>query len=114
MNAATGVRSQPRFRVRVGTYEGVALVHRYRVPASVFLTILVAAALTSTAAAGSQAKAVKFVTGETAYWAESPSSPPNNPCPFMSSPYDTTADIQQFQDLMYRPLYWMGTGPHPI
>ena len=27
--------------------------------------------------------------------------------------YFTTANVQQFQDLMYRPLYWMGKGSTP-
>ena len=49
----------------------------------------------------------------TAYWAEAPSSPPNFIFPFMAPGYFTTANVQQFQQLMYRPLYWMGKGSTP-
>ena len=31
----------------------------------------------------------------------------------MAPGYFTTANVQQFQDLMYRPLYWMGKGSTP-
>lgn len=43
-------------------------------------------------------------------YAEAPGSPPNYIFPFASCLYDTSNNIQQFQQLMYRPLYWFGVG----
>jgi peptide/nickel transport system substrate-binding protein len=48
--------------------------------------------------------------GGTAYWAESPGVKPNWIFPFASLSYFSTANLQQFQYLMYRPLY--SFGPH--
>lgn len=51
--------------------------------------------------------------GGTATWAEQPSAPPNYIFPFVSSTYSSTANISEFQYLMYRPLYWFGNGANP-
>ena len=42
-----------------------------------------------------------------------PSAWPTNIYPFMSARDSSTANTRWFQHLMYRPLYWMGTGTTP-
>ena len=51
--------------------------------------------------------------GGTATWAEAPDTRPDYIFPFMSLAYFTVANINQFQYLMYRPLYWFGQGAQP-
>jgi peptide/nickel transport system substrate-binding protein len=43
-------------------------------------------------------------------FAEGPGANPNYIFPFMSCTYFSVSNINGFQDLMYRPLYWFGTG----
>jgi len=52
--------------------------------------------------------------GGTATWAEAPGARPDYIFPFMNLAYFTVANVKQFQYLMYRPLYWFGTGGQPI
>jgi peptide/nickel transport system substrate-binding protein len=51
--------------------------------------------------------------GGTAVMAEFPSSPPNYVFPFVNSTYESVANAYDLQWLMYRPLYWFGTGAQP-
>jgi len=88
-------------------------VHRYRLLAALWVTAVLVSASVSAVTAASPAGAATKTSGVTAYWAESPSSVPNFIFPFMSSRYFTTANVEQFQQLMYRPLYWMGSGSTP-
>lgn len=44
----------------------------------------------------------------TVTWAEGPESPPNYIFPLVSSVHSSEANIDDFQFLMYRPLYWFG------
>jgi peptide/nickel transport system substrate-binding protein len=53
------------------------------------------------------------VSGGTATWAEPPSATPNYIFPFTSSSYDTVTNTNEFQFLLYRPLYWFGVGNQP-
>ncbi len=53
------------------------------------------------------------IRGGTVTWAELPSDPPNFIYPFMPSSFFSAANISQFQYMMYRPLYWFGTGNQP-
>jgi peptide/nickel transport system substrate-binding protein len=53
------------------------------------------------------------VSGGTATWALQPSSEPNYIFPFASSTYFSTVNFQEFQYLIYRPLYWFGNGASP-
>jgi peptide/nickel transport system substrate-binding protein len=53
------------------------------------------------------------VRGGTAYYAEGPQAAPNYIFPFMGPQFFSVTNIQQFQQLMYRPLYWFGTGDQP-
>ncbi len=48
------------------------------------------------------------VKGGTVTYAELPGSPPNWIFPFMTLAYFSVNNSQQFQYLMYRPLYWFG------
>jgi peptide/nickel transport system substrate-binding protein len=53
------------------------------------------------------------VSGGTAVFAESPSTPPTYIFPYMSSSVISNVNIFNFQYLMYRPLYWFGVGAKP-
>ena len=48
------------------------------------------------------------VSGGTVYWAEPPAVTPNWIFPFASLSFFSVANQQEFQYLMYRPLYWFG------
>ena len=50
------------------------------------------------------------VQGGTATWAEPPSSTPTYIFPYMNSANISNLNLFDFQYLMYRPLYWFGTG----
>ena len=54
------------------------------------------------------------VKGGTAVFAETPSTTPNYIFPFVASAYISDANIQDFQHLMYRPLYWFGSSGRPV
>ena len=53
------------------------------------------------------------VSGGTATFAELPSNTPNYIFPFTSSAYISVSNTDLFQYLLYRPLYWFGTGVQP-
>jgi peptide/nickel transport system substrate-binding protein len=53
------------------------------------------------------------VNGGTAVFAEPPSVTPNYIFPFASSVYASNENIFDLDWLMYRPLYWFGTGAQP-
>ncbi len=53
------------------------------------------------------------VSGGTATWAELPSDTPNYIFPFTSSQYISVSNLEDFGFLLYRPLYWFGTGAAP-
>src|SRR5271163_2978524 len=53
------------------------------------------------------------VSGGTATYAELPATTPNYIFPFTSSAYISVSNLNLFQYLMYRPLYWYGTGTQP-
>jgi peptide/nickel transport system substrate-binding protein len=52
--------------------------------------------------------------GGTAYWAEAPQATPNYIFPFAQFADFSVANLTQFQELMYRPLYWFGKGAAPV
>jgi peptide/nickel transport system substrate-binding protein len=66
----------------------------------VLLTGLVLAAPSTSGAA----------TPTTATWAEPPSATPNFILPFYPGALCSVDNVEQFQFLMYRPLYWFGQG----
>jgi peptide/nickel transport system substrate-binding protein len=53
------------------------------------------------------------VTGGTAVMAEAPSYPPTYIFPYMDSANVSNVNLFDFTYLMYRPLYWFGTGDQP-
>jgi peptide/nickel transport system substrate-binding protein len=53
------------------------------------------------------------VSGGTAVWAELPSDVPNYIFPFTSSAYISVSNSNDFNMMLYRPLYWFGTGAAP-
>jgi len=66
----------------------------------------------SSPSSGSTAGGTKMAGG-TATWALNPSAVPNYIFPFDSSTYFSTVNAEEFQYLMYRPLYWFGNGASP-
>jgi peptide/nickel transport system substrate-binding protein len=52
-------------------------------------------------------------TPTTATYAELPQAQPNYIFPFMSLAFFSVYNISEFQQLMYRPLYWFGNGSTP-
>ena len=47
-------------------------------------------------------------------WAEKPGQAPNYIFPFMTVAYNTVPNGEQFDNFMYRPLYWYGKGGKPV
>ena len=56
----------------------------------------------------------KPIVGGTATFAEAPGSPPNYIFPLDALQYFNTTDINQFQNLMWRPLYFFGQGNNVV
>jgi len=73
-------------------------------------TISVGFSTVATVAAPSSGAAT---SGGTATFAEPPEAPPNYIFPFMSLAFFSVYNINQFQYLMFRPLYWFGKGTTP-
>jgi peptide/nickel transport system substrate-binding protein len=63
--------------------------------------------------AGAAATGGTPVNGGTATYALQPSTTPNYIFPFTSSAYFSVVNSEEFQYLMYRPLYWFGVGASP-
>jgi peptide/nickel transport system substrate-binding protein len=74
-----------------------------------------ASALVAAGCASSSSTAVGTtpVTGGTATWAELPSDTPNYIFPFTSSEFISVSNLEDFGWMLYRPLYWFGTGSAP-
>lgn len=77
----------------------------------------IGAVTTSLATAPASASPIRSTTGPapsgTAYWAEQPASSPNWIFPFSSVQYYSIANVNEFQQLMYRPLYWLSHNGLP-
>ena len=73
---------------------------------------LVAAACSSSTSSSS-ATGTTPVKGGVAVWAEQPSSPPTYIFPYINSQNISNLNLFDLQYLMYRPLYWFGTGDKP-
>ncbi|MGO9558979.1 MAG: ABC transporter substrate-binding protein [Acidimicrobiales bacterium] len=78
-----------------------------------YVAALMAASLGAAGAAGTTGGLTsRGVTvppsGGTVNWAEAAYSPPNWIFPFAPIYYDSVANLTQFQQLMFRPLYWFG------
>jgi peptide/nickel transport system substrate-binding protein len=72
-----------------------------------------AAACGSSGSSGGSTSGGTKVAGGTATWALPPSTLPNYIFPFTSSTYFSVVNAENFQYLMYRPLYWFGNGSSP-
>ncbi len=72
-----------------------------------------AALLLATAGSGSGATTPTPGAGGVAYFAEEAQAAPNYIFPFMNVDFYSTTNVAQFQYLMFRPLYWFGTGGQP-
>ena len=79
--------------------------------AGVAALALVAAGCSSSSS--STSSSATPVQGGTATWAEPPSSTPTYIFPYMNSANISNLNLFDFQYLMYRPLYWFGTGDKP-
>ncbi len=77
------------------------------------ITVLAACSSSGSSSPGAAASSGTPVAGGTATWAELPADTPNYIFPFTSSAYISVTNIDQFQFLMYRPLYWFGDGAQP-
>jgi peptide/nickel transport system substrate-binding protein len=69
--------------------------------------LIVAAPTTDSAGAASSSSAP--IT-----WAEPPQATPNYIFPYYPAQLCTVDNTSQFQELMYRPLYWFGVGSSPV
>jgi peptide/nickel transport system substrate-binding protein len=81
--------------------------------AAAALALGVAACSSSGSTGNSAASGGTKVAGGTATWALNPSAVPNYIFPFASSTYFSTVNFEEFQYLMFRPLYWFGNGASP-
>ena len=76
------------------------------------IAVVAAAVMTASACGGSSGPSAPSggtrVKGGTVSWAELPSSQANYIFPFMSLAYFSVSNSEDFQQLMYRPLYWFG------
>jgi peptide/nickel transport system substrate-binding protein len=80
--------------------------------AAAALAVLVALVASAAGTSATRSQLVK-VPGGTATFAEPPQATPNYIFPFMSLSFFSVDNIPQFQQLMYRPLYWFGNGSNP-
>jgi peptide/nickel transport system substrate-binding protein len=53
------------------------------------------------------------VSGATAVFAEPPATTPSYIFPYISSAFSSDVNLFDFEYLLYRPLYWIGTGSDP-
>lgn len=72
--------------------------------------VLAACGSSNNSASGKQPTGGTKEAGGVAYWAELPGQTPNMIFPFVPTGFFSVANINQFQNLMYRPLYWFGEG----
>jgi peptide/nickel transport system substrate-binding protein len=80
----------------------------------VVVLVLATGALAAGCSSGSTGTAASTSSSQTtATWAEAPQTSPNYIFPFMSLEFFSVANSEQFQYLMYRPLYWFGQGATP-
>jgi peptide/nickel transport system substrate-binding protein len=69
--------------------------------------------LVAATSSASTAASTPTPTPTTVTWAEVPGTAPDYIFPFMSLAFFSVSNINQFQDLMFRPLYWFGRGATP-
>jgi len=74
---------------------------------------LASASCSSSSSSSTPSAAQTPITGGTAIMAEAPQYPPTYIFPFENSANVSNVNLFDFQYLMYRPLYWFGTGDQP-
>jgi peptide/nickel transport system substrate-binding protein len=78
------------------------------------LALAAAGCSNSSSSSGSSAAAAGTpIAGGTAVMAEAPENAPSYIFPYMASAVVSNVNLFDFQYLMYRPLYWFGTGDQP-
>ena len=77
------------------------------------LAVMVSGAIAAGCSSGSSGTAAPTSGQTVATYAEAPQTPPNYIFPFMSLAFFSVSNSNQFQFLMYRPLYWFGQGATP-
>ena len=80
---------------------------------AVAVASIIALGACSSCSSSSPSAAATPVSGGTATFAELPATTPNYIFPFTSSAYISVSNLNLFQYLLYRPLYWFGTGSQP-
>ncbi|MGC1286452.1 MAG: ABC transporter substrate-binding protein, partial [Streptosporangiaceae bacterium] len=75
--------------------------------------VALALAMAGCAGSSSSTTGTTPVSGGTATWAELPSDIPNYIFPFESSEFISVSNSSDFNQMLYRPLYWFGTGAAP-
>jgi peptide/nickel transport system substrate-binding protein len=96
--------------------------HRTQSPVSrpKIIVVMAVVGVVALAAAGCGSSKTKSgahqaaVSGGTVTWAEGPATPPTYIFPLISSVNSSAANINQFEQLMYRPLYWFGSNDRPL
>lgn len=86
---------------------------RHRVLGSALAALTAVAAL-SACTSSSGGGTGKPVSGGDVTWAEQPGAAPNYIFPLDALQYFSTNNIAQFQYLMWRPLYWIGSGKNVV
>lgn len=81
--------------------------------AAAIVVLTLAACGGSSSSSGTTNSTGNVQKGGTAYFAEATQAVPNYIFPFASLQYFSVASLSQFQQLMYRPLYWFGKGATP-
>jgi len=89
-------------------------VRRFRTLVTIALSVGIAAVLLAACSSSSSPSASNTsgtkIQGGTVTWGEPPSAVPNYIFPFMSLAFFSVTNLSQFQQLMYRPLYWFGNN----
>ncbi len=80
---------------------------------AVAVASIIALGACSSSSSSSPSAAATPVSGGTATFAELPATTPDYIFPFTSSAYISVSNTDLFQYLLYRPLYWFGTGNQP-
>jgi peptide/nickel transport system substrate-binding protein len=78
------------------------------------VAVVAAGVMVAACSSGSSGTAANTSTTQSVVtYAEQPQTPPNYIFPFMSLTFFSVTNSEQFQYLMYRPLYWFGQGSTP-
>ena len=114
MGSAPVQRREPRARCRLTIGRKAAAICAAAVLALVAAACSSGSSGTSSPTSTNNAAASGLPTnGDTATWAETPGFVPNFIFPFTSPAAYGTWNLDDMQELMYRPLYWFGNGESP-